>query len=134
MTMRWMRVAVAALTVGCATQQKEEAITLHAPTGTTAAVSRQLEQGNQLFKRQDWQGAKAAYEAAIKADPSLAEAHYNLAMTLERLGDKAAARAQYIQAANLAPGNKVIWDAPPLRKHETTLGLEKKSFMDANPR
>ncbi|MBX3237267.1 MAG: tetratricopeptide repeat protein [Nitrospiraceae bacterium] len=134
MNSRWLVAAAVVLSMGCATQQKEQAVTLHAPAGTTAAVSQQLEQGNGLFKQQDWQGAKAVYEATIKAEPSLAEAHYNLALTLERLGDKAAARAQYIQAANLAPGNKVIWDAPPLRKHETTLGLEKKSFMDANPR
>ena len=29
----------------------------------------------------------------------------------------ASTRQHYIEAANLAPGHKVIWDSPPLRRH-----------------
>ncbi len=130
----WSFVVLAALASGCATEKRPEMVTLRAPAGTSAVVSQQLDHANQLFAQQDWNGAREAYLATIKADPGLAEAHYNLALTLERLGDKAGARKQYVEAANLAPGNKVIWDAPPLRKHEATMGLEKKSFMDPNPR
>jgi len=68
------------------------------------------------------------------ADQQLAEAHYNLALALEKLGEKAEARKHYVAAANLAPGNKVIWDAPPLRKYESELTLDKKSWMDPNPK
>jgi Tfp pilus assembly protein PilF len=125
---------VTVLMVGCANSGKLQPMTLRAPAGTNAAVSQQLQVGNQLVAQHDWNGARDAYVATIKAAPDLAEAHYNLALVLERLGDKTGSRQHYIQAANLAPGNKVIWDAPPLRKHETTLGLEKKSFQDVNPR
>jgi Flp pilus assembly protein TadD len=93
-----------------------------------------LEQGNQLLLKEDWAGARDAYLATIRSDQSLAEAHYNLALALERLGEKAEARKHYVAAANLAPGNKVIWDAPPLRKYDSELTLEKKSWMDANPK
>lgn len=124
----------AALFAGCAGRQKSLAQTLHAPAGTSAVVGQQLEEGNQLFARQDWGGARQVYLATIQADPTLAEAHYNLALVLERLGDKVEARKHYVTAANLAPGNKVIWDAPPLRKYDSELGLGKKSFMDANPK
>ena len=31
-----------------------------------------------------------------------------------RLGDKEQARQQFMEAANLAPGDKVIWDSPAL--------------------
>jgi Flp pilus assembly protein TadD len=120
--------------VGCAGSQKQEPMTLRAPAGTNPAVTQQLDRGNQLYAQHDWTGAREAYVETIKSAPELAEAHYNLALALERLGDKVGARQHYIQAANLAPGNKVIWDAPPLRKHETTMGLEKKSFQDVNPR
>lgn len=129
----WM-VTVIVLFVGCAGPRKAEVRPLDAPAGTTEAVSRQLEQGNQLLLKQDWAGARDAYLAAIQADQMLAEAHYNLALALEKLGEKADARKHYVAAANLAPGNKVIWDAPPLRKYDGELTLGKKSWMDANPK
>ena len=129
----WLVVAMVAI-VGCAGPRKAEIRPLHAPTGTSAAVSQQLEQGNQLLGIEDWAGAREAYLAAIRADQTLAEAHYNLALALEKLGEKAEARKHYVAAANLAPGNKVIWDAPPLRKYDSELTLGKKSWMDANPK
>ena len=127
-------VAAALVVAGCAGRHKAEVQPLHAPAGTTAAVSQQLEQGNQLFVQQDWVGARQVYLATIQADQTLAEAHYNLGLALERLGEKAEAKKHYIAAANLAPGNKVIWDAPPLRKYDRELGLDRKSWMDANPK
>ena len=129
----WLVMAMLTM-VGCAGPRKAEIRPLHAPPGTGAAVSQQLEQGNQLFAQQDWAGAQQVYLATIQADQTLAEAHYNLALTLERLGEKAEARKHYVAAANLAPGNKVIWDAPPLRKYDRELGLDRKSWMDANPK
>ncbi|MBP8155194.1 MAG: tetratricopeptide repeat protein [Nitrospira sp.] len=130
---RWAVLAMMAV-VGCASQHKAEVRPLHAAAGTSAVVSQQLEQGNQLFAQQDWAGAQQVYLAAIQADQTLAEAHYNLALTLERLGEKAEAKKHYVAAANLAPGNKVIWDAPPLRKYDREIGLDRKSWMDANPK
>ncbi|GMV49697.1 tetratricopeptide repeat protein [Nitrospirales bacterium NOB] len=129
----WM-VAAATLTVGCAGGRTSQVQTLRAPVGTAAVIGQQLEEGNQLFAQADWEGAKRVYLATIQADPALAEAHYNLALVLERQGDKVEARKHYVAAANLAPGNKVIWNAPPLRKYDGDLELKKKSFMDASPR
>ncbi len=129
----WLIMAMVTI-VGCAGPRKAEIRPLHAPTGISAAVSQQLEQGNQLLGKEDWAGAREAYLAAIQADQTLAEAHYNLALALEQLGEKPEARKHYVAAANLAPGNKVIWDAPPLRKYDSELTLGKKSWMDANPK
>lgn len=131
--MLWAAVAVMAV-IGCAGPRKVEVRPLHAPAGTSATVSQQLEQGNRLLTQEDWVGARQIYLDTIQADPTLAEAHYNLALVLDKLGDKADARKHYVAAANLAPGNKVIWDAPPLRKYDSELGLSKKSWMDANPK
>lgn len=100
----------------CAALEQEER-TLRAPTGTPVGAAAAMEEGNRHFGAREWALAKTQYETSIKAQPSLAEAHYNLAMTLEMLGDDAAARRHYIEAANLAPGHKVIWDSPPLRQH-----------------
>lgn len=120
--------------VGCLWDQKAPIETLRAPAGTAGAVAKAMDRGNGLFASQDWSAAKEAYIAAIGMDPSLAEAHYNLALTLDQMGQKTEARKHYVQAANLAPGNKIIWNAPPLRKFDQDQDLSKKSFMDPNPR
>jgi hypothetical protein len=36
-------------------------------------------------------------------------------LALNALGDTEQARQQFLEAANLAPGDKVIWDSPALR-------------------
>ena len=122
------------LLAGCAAERQAPIETLQAPAGTAASLTEAMERGNSQFAAQDWSGAKDTYAAIIRTDPSLAEAHYNLALTLDRLGDKAEARKHYVQAANLAPGNKIIWNAPPLRKFDRDQELSRKSFMDPNPR
>jgi Tfp pilus assembly protein PilF len=119
---------------GCSRNVKGPLGPLNAPIGTVASVAQQVEQGNRDFAARHWTEAKSAYLTAIEHDPALAEAHYNLALTLEHLGDKGEARKHYVKAANLAPGNKIIWNAPPLRKFDGDAELDKKSFMDANPR
>ncbi|GJL55660.1 MAG: hypothetical protein NPIRA02_27920 [Nitrospirales bacterium] len=90
---------------------------LEAPRGTDPTALQSLNTGNQRFSEGQWEAAIVEFEQAVRAQPELAEAHYNLALALERLGDPERARQHYIQAANLAPGNKVIWDSPPLRRY-----------------
>jgi len=106
--------------------------TLQAPAGTKPEVVQQLEQGNARFASRDWAGAEQAFRRTITADPTLAEAHYNLAVTLDRMGNQSEARKHYMEAANLAPGNKIIWDSPPLRAPTSGLthDIDKKSYQD----
>lgn len=124
----------AALIAGCASQKAAPLTVLAAPAGTTAKAAELMTEGNRLAAAQDWQGAKQAYQAAATAQPDLAEAHYNLAVCLDRLGAKAEAKKHYMTAANLAPGHKVIWDAPPFRETGLTHNIDKKSFLDPSPR
>ena len=92
-------------------------LTLNAPFGAKPAAVAALNEGNKLFAEGRWGAAKTSYEQAIQAQPDLAEAHYNLGLVYERLGDRQQARHYYIEAANLAPGHKTIWDSPPLKRH-----------------
>ena len=119
---------------GCASERQAQVETLRAPSGTAVSLTELMERGNNEFAARNWTAAKETYAAIIRMDPTLAEAHYNLGLTLERLGDQPEARKHYVQAANLAPGNKIIWNAPPLRKFDRDQELSKKSFMDADPR
>lgn len=130
---RLLWVALGLVLAGCSSQSKAVLQPLQAPTGTTPAAVTRLDEGNKQFAAQNWDGAKAAYLQSIAAEPTLAEAHYNLGLTLDRLGDKAAAKKHYFEAANLAPGNKVIWNAPPLRKRAEEAELKRNSYMDATP-
>jgi Tfp pilus assembly protein PilF len=112
----WM-IALAIVLAGCASRPTSAERTLKAPANTVPAAAAAVEEGNRLFDGRQLEAAKLKYQEAIKAQPTLAEAHYNLALVYDVLRDDATAKHHYIEAANLAPGHKVIWDAPPLRRH-----------------
>jgi len=130
-----LTVIFSAIVLGCASKSGTERNVLPAPLGTKPDAAAQVKKGNTLFASRDFAGAEQAFRQAIVADAGLAEAHYNLALTLDRAGRKDEAKKHYIEAANLAPGNKVIWDSPPL--HESgglNHDIEKKSYLDPSPR
>lgn len=119
MRMIVMLLLVGAVSGGCAAVGGglKETMTLDAPPGTTQAAVVAMNEGNRLYAARQWEAAMAKYQDAIKAQPSLAEAHYNLAMVLDILEQPTGAKKHYVEAANLAPGHQVIWNAPPFRKH-----------------
>ena len=113
----WM-VMLAFVLAGCAASRPMASErTLKAAASAVPDAAAAMEEGNRLFGGRQVEAAKLKYQEAIKAHPTLAEAHYNLALVYDFLRDDATAKHHYIEAANLAPGHKVIWDAPPLRRH-----------------
>lgn len=91
------------------------------------------EQGMQAYQTKQFEEAKKYFEQAVIAAPQSGEAHYNYALALNKLGDSEAARKQFIEAANLAPGNKIIWDSPPLSPFGNPELEEKKVPAPQNP-
>lgn len=87
------------------------------PEHATPLAAQLILEGNQRFAEHRWTAAIGKYEEAIQAQPKLAEAHYNLGLTLHWKGPMSAARPHFIEAANLAPGHPVIWNAPPFRRY-----------------
>ena len=73
------------------------------------------EQGTQAYQARQFDDAKNYFSQAVAAAPQSGQAHYNYALALNALGDTEQARQQFVEAANLAPGDKVIWDSPALR-------------------
>ena len=110
-----MIVVLLGVFVGSGCQSSPKRMPLPAPAGANAVAARHNDEGIQAYQQQQWESAKQHFNAAINASPEFAEAHYNLGMTLYRLKAMSEGDAHFIKAANLAPGNKVIWDAPPLR-------------------
>lgn len=132
---RWgWAIAVAAGLAACASPNVVPTNVLPAPAGTSARAAPFMSEGDRHFLAKDWAGAIQAYQSAVAQQPDLAEAHYNLAVALDRMGDHTEARKHYLTAANFAPGHKVIWDSPPLRETGLNHNLRQKSFLDPTPR
>ncbi|OGW65993.1 MAG: hypothetical protein A3H49_01040 [Nitrospirae bacterium RIFCSPLOWO2_02_FULL_62_14] len=119
------------LLAGCAAGGKDTLETaLSAPPKAVPAAAAANEEGITLFYARQWDAAKVKFEAAIQAQPTLAEAHYNLGLVYDALRNDREARKHFIQAANLAPGNKVIWSSPALREVEVDVKATPKSSGD----
>jgi len=69
------------------------------------------------YKQGHWEVATDWFKKAVKADPNLAEAHYNLALSLDKMGKHEDATAAFKKAAELAPANPAIKDSAILKKH-----------------
>jgi Tfp pilus assembly protein PilF len=69
------------------------------------------------YKQGHWDVASEGFKKAIKADANLAEAHYNLALSLDKMGKHEDATAAFKKAAELAPTNPAIKDSAILKKH-----------------
>ena len=104
------------MVTGCATPSGPLAVL---PMTSPAAARHNLE-GIQRYHAGKWQAAKSRFESAIQANPDLAEAHFNLALTLHKLGDHREATVHFKRASELAPGNKEIVGSSVYRNH---LGL-----------
>lgn len=101
----------------CSSTGKAKVMALNAPGGSKPAAMSAVKAGNQAFAAGKWAVAKQHYEKAIGVQKTLAEAHYNLALTLDRLGQRKQADVHYTEAANYAPGHQVIWNSRIYRRY-----------------
>jgi tetratricopeptide (TPR) repeat protein len=68
-------------------------------------------EGFAFMKQSAWPEAKSAFEQAIALDPNYADPSYDLATTLEHLGDEQGALAYYTRAIRLAPSRTDAYPA-----------------------
>lgn len=64
-----------------------------------------------------WSEAGEFFEEALKKDPNLAEAHFNLALVHHKKGRHGKAKEHFKKAAELAPGNEKIQSSKVLKEH-----------------
>ena len=69
------------------------------------------------YKEGHWKTSLKHFEEAVTAGPKLAEAHYNMALTLDKLGDHGGATTHFGEALKLAPDNPKIKDSKILKDH-----------------
>jgi Tfp pilus assembly protein PilF len=115
----WLLVLVLVVIVGLAGCAKKgrPLVPLALDHGATPQAVTLTEQGTQAYQARQFDAAKQYFSQALAADPQSGQAHYNYALTLNALGDVDDARQHFIEAANLAPGDKTIWDSPALHQY-----------------
>lgn len=96
------------------------------------------EQGTQAYQAKQFEDAKKYFEQAVAVAPQSGQAHYNFALALNALGEAEVARRHFLDAANLAPGDQIIWDSPALapygdpdtrkRTKDRPYGTERPTF------
>jgi len=101
--------------VACSKNKGKPLVPLALESGVKPQAVTLTEQGTQAYQARQFDDAKKYFSQAVAAAPQSGPAHYNYALVLNALGDTEQARQQFVEAANLAPGDKVIWDSPALR-------------------
>ena len=91
-----------------------------APALQTAAGSKaesHNKEGIEHYNKGHWDVANKHFTEAAKADPKSAEAHYNLALTLDKLGDHKGATEHFKTAFDLGKSNSDIQNSGILKAH-----------------
>ena len=115
---------------GCAGSGQPNDQPLEPQVGTDAEAAAYILEGNHFFSGKRYRDAAMKYEAALKIQSTLGEAHYNLGLAIYRRGLYAEARPHFKKAAQLEPFNQVIRNAPPFRKYRAKPKAEEKPRDD----
>ena len=75
------------------------------------------DEGVNQYKQGHMDVATDRFQKALKSDPKLAEAQYNLGLSFDKMGKHDEATAAFKQAVALAPANPAIKDSAILKKH-----------------
>jgi Flp pilus assembly protein TadD len=74
-------------------------------------------EGIEHYNQKHWDVAKKHFMEAAKADPQSAEAHYNLALALDKSGDHKGATEHFKTAHDLGKNNPEIQASDVLKAH-----------------
>jgi Tfp pilus assembly protein PilF len=111
----------------CSSMSKDKPLVpLALESGVKPQAVTLTEQGTQAYQAKQFNEAKNYFSQAVAEAPQSGPAHYNYALALNVVGDTEQARHQFMEAANLAPGDKVIWDSPALRPYGNVEAPKRK--------
>jgi len=103
------------LTAGLKTADAKTSPALASPAG--AKDEGHNAEGIKHYNKGDWGKAEEHFREAVKTDPKLAEAHYNLALALDKLKRHGPATKFFASALKLAPNNSDIAGSKILKAH-----------------
>jgi tetratricopeptide (TPR) repeat protein len=119
--------------VACAMGKAKPLVPLALEEGMKPQAVTLTEQGTQAYHAKQFDEAKNYFSQAMAEAPQSGPARYNYALTLYALGDTEQARQQFMEAANLAPGDQVIWDSPALRPYGNPESPKKSKQFPGTP-
>lgn len=93
----------------------KDAVPLKAAAGSKAESH--ITAGIEHYGKGHWDVAKKHFSEAEKADPQSAEAHYDLALALDKSGDHKGAVEHFQRAQTLGKDNMEIQQSEILKKH-----------------
>jgi Tfp pilus assembly protein PilF len=112
-------IGILALVVACESKKEEGK-----PVGDSALMSpassagrTENDEGVGHYRQGHWDVAEGHFRKAIAADPKLSEAHYNLGLTLDKMGKHEGATASFRKVVELAPSNSPLRDSVILKEH-----------------
>lgn len=88
---------------------------LKAPAGSKA--EQHITEGIEHYSQGHWDVAKKHFQEAVKADPNSGEAHYDLALSLDKSGDHKTAIEHFKKALELGKDNPDIQKSEILHAH-----------------
>ena len=118
----------------CFKSKGKPLVPLALESGVKPQVVTLTEQGTQAYQAKQFDDAKNYFSQAVAAAPQSGPAHYNYALALHAMGDTEQAHQQFIEAANLAPGDKVIWDSPALSPYGNPEVPKKNTLLQGGAR
>ena len=93
----------------------KSAMPLKAASGSKAEAH--ITQGIEHYDKGHWDVAKKHFVEAAQADPQSAEAHYDVALVLDKMGDHSGATEHFKKAQELGKSNSEIQNSDILKKH-----------------
>jgi Flp pilus assembly protein TadD len=87
------------------------------PSGSNAGAVKHNKEGIDHWNQGHYDVALKHFQAASKADSSLAQTHFNEAISLDKLGRHGEATMHFKAAKKNAGGNKAILSSPILNGH-----------------
>jgi Flp pilus assembly protein TadD len=88
---------------------------LFAPASSAARMEN--DEGAGHYQQGHWDVAMEHFQKALKADPNSAVVHYNVALTLDKMGKHDDATASFKKALEFAANDPAIKDSEILKKH-----------------
>lgn len=83
----------------------------------SSAARMENDEGIGHYQQGHWDVAAEHFRKAVKADANSAVAHYNLALTQDKMGKHDEAATSFKKAFELAPNDPAIKDSEILKKH-----------------
>lgn len=97
------------------TETPQTAGALMAPAGAAGAAEN--DEGVNHYQQGHWDVAQEHFTKAVAANAALPEAHYNLALALDKLGNHPEATTHFKKALELAPADPRIAESKILQAH-----------------